>query len=301
MADVLKLGMIGLDTSHVTAFTKLLNDPAQQYHIPGGKVVVGFPGGSPDFELSISRVQGFTDELSQQYQVAIVESPEEVAELSDAIFLESADGRVHLEQFRRIAPYGKPVFVDKPFAVTTEDAREMIQLAKQYHVPLMSCSALRYAEGLKEAIAAGGEEAIIGADTFGPMAIVPPIPGYFWYGIHSAEMLFAILGKGCKRVTTYTSEDHDIIVGEWADGRKGTVRGNRKGNNSFGATIHFEKSTKFADVYANPKPYYASMLEVVMELFQKGIQPIDLEETLEIVRFLEAANESRETGLTVIL
>jgi len=40
--------------------------------------------------------------------------------------LESADGRVHPEQFRRIAPYGKPVFIDKPLAVSVRDAEEIL-------------------------------------------------------------------------------------------------------------------------------------------------------------------------------
>ena len=39
---VFRLGMIGLDTSHVTAFTRLINNPAKNY---GCKVVVGYPGG----------------------------------------------------------------------------------------------------------------------------------------------------------------------------------------------------------------------------------------------------------------
>lgn len=302
MSNPLKLGMIGLDTSHVIAFAKLLNDPNHEYHIPGGRVTAAFPGGSPDFELSISRVQGYTDELRQNFGVRITESPEEVAESCDAILLESADGRVHAELFRRIAPYGKPVFIDKPFSVTYADAQDIAQTAKRYGISVMSCSALRYAEGLTEALVQGdAEQTITGADTFGPMAIVSPIPGFFWYGIHSAEMLYRILGKGCTKVTTFTSVDYDVIIGEWADGRKGTVRGNRTGNSSFGATVHFTKQSKFADVYANPKPYYASMLERVMHMFTTGKPDIDMDETLEIIRFIEAANESRELGKTVAL
>lgn len=95
----LKVGIIGLDTSHVVAFTGLLNDKNHEYHIPGGKVLVAYPGGSPDFELSIGRVKGFTEELQTKYGVEIVDSVEAVAEASDAILLESVDGRVHLEQF----------------------------------------------------------------------------------------------------------------------------------------------------------------------------------------------------------
>lgn len=297
----LRIGMIGLDTSHAAAFTKLLNDGEAPYHLPGARVTAAYPGGSPDFELSISRVAGYTAQLRDQFGVSILDSIEAVAENSDAILLESVDGRVHLEQFRRIAPYGKPVFIDKPFAVRSAEAKEIADLAERYNIPLMSSSALRYAEGLTEALSQNGKGAVIGADTYGPMAWVPTQPGYFWYGIHSAEMLYAILGTGCREVMAYSTEEHDVIVGSWKDGRIGTVRGNRKGNPAFGASIHREKGTTAVDVYSNPKPYYASLLERVLEMFRSGRPPIPMGETLEVIRFLEAANESRESGKPVVL
>lgn len=198
--DELKIGMIGLDTSHVVAFTKLLNRPENEYHVPGGRVVVAFPGGSPDMELSHSRVKGFTEQMRDKFSVEIVDSPKAVAEKCDAILLESVDGRVHLEQFREIASYGKPVFIDKPFAISSNDALEMVQLAKRYRTPLMSASALRCAENLTNTLAKLEGKDILGADTYGPLALEEH-HGLFWYGIHTAEMLFRILGKGCKQVT----------------------------------------------------------------------------------------------------
>ncbi|MBA4494687.1 Gfo/Idh/MocA family protein [Paenactinomyces guangxiensis] len=301
MAGELKIGIIGLDTSHVTAFTKLLNDPDHPYHVPGGKVVAAYPGGSPDVKLSYARIEGYTSELRDQYDVNIVNTPEAVAEQCDAILLESVDGRVHLQQFRSVAPFGKPVFIDKPFTVNYEEAKAIIELAGQYEIPLMSCSALRYAEGLTSVLKQTEKGAIIGADCYGPMAIEPTQPGLFWYGIHTAEMLFAILGADCLHVTAATNPDHDLVVGEWGDGRVGTIRGNRKGNNAFGALVHWEKGTDFVDVYSDPKPYYASLLEQVMSMFTTGKPPLDLQETLKIIRFIEAANESRKTGKTVAL
>lgn len=302
MTKMLKIGIIGLDTSHVVEFTKLLNDQNNEYHVPGGKVAVAFPGGSADFEVSRSRVEGFTKQLRDEFGVQIADSPEAAAEASDAILLESVDGRVHLEQFKKIAPYGKPVFVDKPFTVNGEEARAMITLANHHHVPIMSASSTRFSEGLSEALRQNDHGTIIGAETYGPMPIVPTQPGFFWYGIHLVEMIFTILGSDCKQVTTITTDDHDVIVGMWEDGRIGTIRGNRKGNTAYGALIHREKSSRFVDVFgAHPKPLYASLMENVMKMFQTGKTDISIDETLQIVHFIEAANESRETGRTVTL
>jgi predicted dehydrogenase len=301
MQPLLKIGMIGLDTSHVSAFSKLLNDPAQEYHVPGGRVAVAYPGGSPDFEMSWSRLPGFQKELVENYGVSIAASPEEAAEQSDAVLLLSVDGRVHLEQLRKIAPYRKPVFVDKPFAVRSEDAQSMAALSTEFGFPLMSCSALRYSEALTEALRNTEHGAVIGADYYGPLEIQPTQPGFFWYGIHTAEMLYRTLGTGCRYVKTTTNQDHDQVVGVWPDGRIGTIRGNRRGNKTFGGLVHREKSTQFVNTAAFAKPYYASLLERVMAFFTGGKPDIAVSETLEIIRFLEAANESRQTGMTVEL
>lgn len=301
MADLLRLGMIGLDTSHVEAFTDLLHNPQNPWHLPGARVVAAFPGGSADFAMSQSRVAGFTAKLRDQYQVEIMDSPEAVAAASDAVLLEAVDGRAHLELFRRLASTGKPVFIDKPFAVSTADAGAMLTLAQQHRIPLMTCSALRYAAALTAVLAKTPQAEIIGADFYGPLNLEPTQPGFFWYGIHTAEMLFATLGKGCETVTVTTAADHDLAVGRWRDGRLGTLRGNRQGNHTFGGLVHRRESSWFVDVPSQPKPYYASLMEQLLRFFTTRQSPVDPAESLEIVRFLEAANESRATGRPVAL
>ncbi|MFC5471195.1 Gfo/Idh/MocA family protein [Cohnella suwonensis] len=297
----LRIGIVGLDTSHASAFTQLLHDKNHAYHVPGGEVAVAFPGGSADFEMSYSRIVGFTEQIRNQYGVTIVDSPEAVAEKCDAVLLLSVDGRVHLEQFRRIAAYRKPVFIDKPMAVCSADARAIAELARLHGVPLMSCSALRYAEGLTEALQESESGKVIGMDCYGPMALQPTQPGLFWYGVHTVEMLYRTLGKGCKRVSAVTNEEHDFVIGEWENGMIGTIRGNRRGNSQFGVLLHRENHTRFIDVYNHPKSYYASLLEKIMSLFTTGKSDIDVEETFQMIRFMEAANESRVSGLAVNL
>ncbi|MCQ6563189.1 Gfo/Idh/MocA family protein [Paenibacillus mendelii] len=297
--DSLKIGMIGLDTSHVTAFAKLINDVNDDHHVPGGRVTIAYPGGSPDFPLSINRVEGFTEELRVQYGVEIVATPEEVAERCDAILLESADGRVHLEQFARIASYGKPVFIDKPLALTAADAEEIGRLAVQHGIPVMSASSLRYTDIMNIEIEREDGGAIIGADVHGPMSVEPTQSYYFWYGIHMAEMLFAIMGHGCEEVCAVSSESHDLITGRWKDGRIGTLRGNRSGSYQFGALVHRTGGSTYVDASSPTKPAYAGLLEQVMLMFVTGRPSLQWEDTVAIIRFLEKAEESRAKGTAV--
>lgn len=293
--------MIGCDTSHCAAFAELLNDPSHQHHVPGGRVTSAFPGGSPDFELSYSRLPVIVETLQARFGVQIKESLEAVAEESHAILLTSVDGRVHLDQFRRIAPSGRPTFIDKPFALDEESAREMVALSERHELSLMSCSSLRYSEALQKTLADSEAGAVIGADFYGPMLLQETQPGLFWYGIHTVEMLYATLGPGCAEVRASHNESHDLVTAVWRDGRIGTIRGNRCGNKTFGGTVHRERGSRCVDQSGNSRPNYAGLLEEVMRVFSGHPVTIAAEETLEIIRFIEAANRSRESGRPVKL
>ena len=295
----IKIGLIGLDTSHVSAFTGLLNDADNPFHVEGGRVVAAFPGGSNDFALSRDRVAGFTGEIRDKYGVEILDSPAAVAQECDAILLTAVDGRAHPELFREIAPFGKPTFVDKPFAVSFQDAQMMANLAREHGVALMSSSSLRYSQALQDALKS--ESDWIGVDACGSMNIEPTQPGLFWYGIHTVEMIYTVLGRGCVRVSAQSNEDFDVVTGVWSDGRMATIRGNRVGNGTFGVLLHGAQKSHFVDAYADPKPGYAGLLEKIMPFFQGGKADVPIEETLEIVRFIEAANQARESGETVEL
>lgn len=299
MADRLRIGIIGLDTSHVTAFTGLLNDPANPNHVPGGKVVVAFPGGSKDFGLSINRIEGFTKELKEKWGVEMVDSPEACAEACDLLLIESVDGRVHLDQFRRTIKFKRPTYIDKPFTVKYAEALEIARLAKEAGVPVMSTSGLRYDELLVKATAPGAAP-ILGVDTFGPMNIEPTQPGLFWYGIHQAEMIVAALGTGCVEAKATTTENQDLVSFKWADGRMASLRGLRQAHSKFGLTIHTKAGYEFHEP-GSGRPLYALLVEAIMQSLPHGRSAIPIEQTLEIVKILEAANKSRETGQAVKL
>jgi hypothetical protein len=295
----LRIGLVGLDTSHVEGFASLINDPKNPDHVPGGRIVAGFPGGSPDFALSADRVAGFTKTLREKHGVSILGSPREVAEAADAVIHTSVDGRVHLAQFRQFADLRRPVFMDKPFATTSADARAIAALARERGVPLFSCSSLRFAGAFQAALTAAAGGRIIGAEFFGPMQIQPTQPGFFWYGVHTAEMLFASLGAGCANVRVASTPEHDVAVGTWGDGRIGIIRGDRAGNKAFGGVIHREHSNQWVNVDAGRRPDIG-LTHAIMAFFQGGPSPIPLDETVEIIRFLEAANESRDNGGRVV-
>jgi len=292
MSAILKAGMVGLDTSHCQAFLNVLHDPANPFHVPGVRVAGVYPGGSQQFSLSRERVGKFSAEIEERYQLPVYASIPELVKDVDVLFLSSVDGRQHPEQFAQMAA-GKPVFIDKPFAVSAADAAAMLALAEASGTPLMSCSALRYAAGISELAALRGE--ILACEAHGPTPLLADYPGYFWYGIHAAEMLFLLMGRGCQSVRVLAGEQLDVIQGAWRDGRSGLVLGSRYEGYEFGCLAHTKAGARLGIAQSTP-PYYAFLLKEVVRFFQSGQPPIDPRETLEIIAFLDAANRSRDAG-----
>jgi predicted dehydrogenase len=298
MNKELKLGIIGLDTSHVIVFSEEFNNPAAKHHLKGAKVVAAWPGGSHDLESSIGRVPGYTKDLREKYGVQILDSIEAVVAASDAILHTSLDGRVHLEQFQRIAAaaQGKPVFVDKPFALRTIDARAIFAIAQKFKVPVFTSSSLRFTGALTRVVTPETRPLVKGAQFHGPAALEPTNPGFFWYGIHPIEMLYTTMGRGCRSVRCLTNEHFDVVTGIWGGDRLGSVHFNRTGNYEYHGLVHFEKTSAHVNVQTEEKGFFACLAEAILEFFQTGKVPVDPEESIELIRFIEAANESRANG-----
>jgi hypothetical protein len=288
----LRLGLVGTDTSHVTAFTKILNDPTAPDHVAGARVVAAYKGGSADIESSRARVDEYAAELRDKWRVEIVDSIQDLCSRADAVLLTSVDGRPHLAQARAILAAHKPVFIDKPLASTLDDAREIARLAKAANVPWFSSSSLRFGP-----VAQLRSPELSGAITWGP----GPLEEHHqldltWYAIHPIEMLYTLMGTGCEEVTRTATPDADEITGRWKDGRVGSVRALRP-YGTYGAVV-FRKNAKgqASTVEANAEVGYAPLVREIVKFFETGVPPVPNDETLEMFAFMDAAQRSKEAG-----
>jgi hypothetical protein len=286
----IRVGMIGLDTSHVPAFTKLFNNSQADSDFTGITVVAGYPGGT-DMPASRDRVENFTGQV-REMGVRIVETIPELLEQVDVVLLESVDGRIHLEEVRPVFKAGKPVFIDKPLAGTLAEGIAIAELAKQQGVPFFSSSSLRYGEGLRSLLDNEQVGEILGATTWGPCSYQSDTPDLFFYGIHGVESLFTLMGGGCESVTRTKGPVHDVVTGVWKDGRVGTYRGIVKGKSDSGA-IAFGSA---GIVEAGKSGGYEPLCREIARFFRNGEAPVSPEETLEILTFMEAADESHRQG-----
>lgn len=287
----IRVGIIGLDTSHVVAFTKAMNNPDAEGPLAAVQVVAAYPAGSDDVEASYKRIKGFTETV-QGMGVEIVDSIDALLPKVDAVLLESVDGRPHLEQVKPVFAAGKRVFIDKPIAASLSDAVEIFKLSKESGAPCFSCSSLRFSPGILGMRSDEKIGEVLGCDAYGPCSLEPHHPDLFWYGVHGVEALFTIMGNGCETVTRAHTDGTDFAVGVWHDGRIGTFRGIRNGKAGYGALVFGSKGYGPSGGYAGYEP----MLIEIAKFFQTGETPISAEDTLQVIAFMEAAEESKRQG-----
>lgn len=290
MNDI-RVGYVGLDSSHCTAFTDLF----QSLPMKDGRcvrVTAAYAGGSDDFPMSRDRVAAFTAEMRDR-GVTIVSSIEDLLSCVDAVIVGGVDGRQHLEHARKTFGCGKPVFVDKPLAHNLTDALAIAELGRQTHTNWFSSSALRYQPVLSEIRSVLADD-IRGCDVFGPVKAAIGHDELAWYGIHSLEALFTLLGPRCERVSFIQTDSTDLVTGVWSDGRIGTFRGLREslGYTQYGLTVVGKDQ-----VIQRPLTWdYDGLVAEMAEFFRTGIPPVANDVTLRIMAFIGAAQQSLQQG-----
>jgi len=284
----IKIGIIGLDTSHSPAFAKYFNVTDKSNNF---KVVAAYPHGSADIESSVSRIPKYTEEVTG-YGVEIVKSIKQLLQVVDVVLLETNDGRLHKEQAFQVLHAGKPMFIDKPVAASLEDVIAIYEKARKLNVPVFSSSSLRYMETCQKVRHQNAIGKVLGADTFGPATREAHHPDFFWYGIHGVEILYTVLGPGCESVTRFSKDNMDVVVGLWSDGRIGTFRGTREGQHDYGGTAFGTDG----NLVLGPFSGYDALVSKIAEFFTSKKAPVDDRETIEIYTFMEAADESKRKG-----
>lgn len=282
--DVIKIGIIGLDTSHSTAFTELLNGDSDDKFVKEFEVVAAYPYGSKTIQSSYERIPGYIEEV-KKHGVEITSSIAELLDKVDCVMLETNDGRIHLEQAMEVFKSGKICYIDKPIGATLGQAIAIYEMAEKYNVPIFSSSALRYSPQ-NQKLRNGEFGKILGADCYSPHKVEPTHPDFGFYGIHGVETLYTLMGTGCESVNRMSSQDADVVVGRWKDGRIGTFRGIKEGPAIYGGTAYTPKGSIAAGGYEG----YKVLLDQILTFFKTGVAPISKEET--IIDMLESVSRN---------
>lgn len=222
----------------------------------------------------------------QEQQVQAAESLEQVVEECDCLVVLSPDHPERHEELSDLAlRSGKPVYIDKPFAPTRAAALRMLNKAKEFHTPLMSCSALRFGSALQQVVNSETEGNTV-LHAFARGSGVFPV-----YAIHHLEMLVMLLGSGARRVWRSRSGNSDLLLVDYPDGRRGQL--NLVDGHPYQLSIAREGHQ--VTCIDRMDDFFPGLMNGILRFFQTGETLAPHEETLEIVTLLEAGNRALQT------
>jgi len=285
----IKVALIGLDTSHSVEFPKRMQAPdcTAEEKVSGLKAVSCLR-----FDTPFQSKEGLDarQKTLEAWGVKVTCSFEEAVAGCDAVMLEINDPSFHIGYFKKAVELGKRVFVDKPLADSSANAYEMRALAKAKGVEVMSCSPLRYAGGIDEAIAK--VPAPDHASFFGPLGKAPAGSSIVWYGVHTVEMMVKAMGLGAKAVRTIRNGDGVVLLVEFSDGRRGTAE-LVDGAYAYGGTLRKKGE---ASAFVASHSFYPALLKSVESFFRTGQTDASLDVACEVTAIIHAGERSFQSG-----
>ena len=292
----IKVGIIGLDTSHAIAFTKIIN-VEKTPEVDGVRVVAAYQWGSRDIVSSTNRYPKYIAQMKDM-GVRIVPTIDELIDGSDVVLLETNDGREHLWQAERVFKAGKPVFIDKPLAHNLKDALAIYELGKKYGAKYFSSSALRYGNVVQNARNGKyGKIRTVALTSPDPLEEQGTHNYYSWYGIHGFEPFVTVMGTGAEKVSCFRTDSGDVINVQYGDGRLAQLHLFRDAWSYTGYVMPEKPADpKSPVVVSDGYPGYKPLLMEILKFARTGVPPFPPEETLEIFKLMEAAEMSAKRG-----
>lgn len=315
-ADLIKVGILGIDNYGSVAYTEFLNKPHAEGVFEGVRVVAAYPIGSDDYPDSDKLLAQWKEQLLNFYQnpadpkdavppIEMVNSVDELLAKCDAIMIFSMDGRLHLSQATTVLKAGKPLFISRPLASSPEDAVAILKLAEETGTPCWSSSQHRYNTGFSGMRDHPEVGRVMGCDVYGGWNVDAAEADKFTRPLHSIETLLTIMGPGVMSVTCASTPTAELITAVWNDGRVGTYRGIKQGAVKYSATVFGEKGVSTAGIYGHGVPVngivpttdkyvgYEGLAIEIARFFKTGVAPVTPAETLEIFALMQAAEESK--------
>lgn len=286
-SQVVRIGFVGVNTWHAEALSDVILGIGPSGHLPAvaGAEVVAVWG-----EPALERARLATKTGAREFSA----DPSELVDYIDLAFIldDTGGGARHRELGEPFLRAGIPVFIDKPMALSLADARALFELAEAYQVPIMSASALRFSAELSEHaldLAAIGE--IRAVNVLGPGE-------WYYYGVHAAELLLTILQAKPEWVSRHVSNDHDVAVVGFTDGRLATVDVLREAYYTFTACAYGKSGWVSLEIDRNYE-FYRGLILAAVDMARTGLSPVSADQTLDVLGVLQAGISSESLGRVV--
>lgn len=280
-----RIGIIGSDNSHADAFSKLVNLPdpkTGEFLFPDCKVV-GI------FGLEKER----TEQVAKAGQIEfIAERPEDLIGRVDAVMVVFRHGDLHAEYALPFIKAGIPTWLDKPFTIKNEDAKKIIEAAREYNTLVTGGSTCKYAYDVLMAKNAVEKGSRIGKVKTGvinfPATLENEYGGIYFYGAHLIEMTMAIFGYEPKSVLA--SENNGVVsaVLKYADLQ--VTMNFIPGAKEYYVVLYGENGTLIREI--DISLVYRLGFERFVEMLRTQKLPLPLENLYSVVETFNAVVES---------
>lgn len=294
-SSVVKVALIGLDTSHSVEFARRMQAP----DCPGDQKVAGFRAVTCfRFETPFQNREGLDSRSRtlRAWGVNVTENLEEALSGVDALMLEVNDPAAHLPMVKACVGSGLPMFLDKPLADTHGNGLEILKLVQSAAIPFCSASPLRFAAEVVAAAEAvpQGEQVHV----YGPLGRAPAGSSVVWYGVHAFEMLQKLLGPGAVRVKVLGDDRGLVARVDYGDGRRGVVELTRDAPHYGGSVRGHGKARAFT---VNMADVYRDELIQIGRFFTTGVAPATGDDARQVLAMLEATEMAAARGEEVAI
>lgn len=285
--NVMRLGAIGADSSHLPEFSKRIKALHEEGQTRCRVTHVFDPGGH-----DLAEAPKWLEKTKAEFGVEQVGSMDELLSKVDGVMVLSVNGHKHLNLALPSLGRGLPTYVDKPLTCSLDEARQLLAAARKGGARCYSASSLRFAPEVTEYDRAAMGN-LVAIDAFGPGQHHALMEGFFFYGVHTIEMVDALWGRtggGVRRVSAIHTDGRDLLDLDYRDGRYARLRMERKATYDFGATVHGDK--KLYQFKVDFGPVYMRLVQGMTRWFEGGPAPAELRDIVENVAVMEAGNAS---------
>ena len=281
----MKLAFVGVENSHAPAFLQLIQKNPEKYSDIEVVGVYSYDGAAADKLVA--------DGLAPR----AVRTPGAFlggADAADCVVNTARHGDNHYEYSLPYLRAGIPMFIDKPFAMTTERAGEMVEAAKAGHANLCGGSCLKFAPelaALKRTMDAGELGNVLSASFAAPVNMSNPYGGFFFYAQHLVQMMTTVFGNHVQSVSARARDNAvtAIVTYPHIDITLHYV------GYCYSASIYGDKASRHVQI-GDVGALYTPEFDELHTMLRTGIMPETYDDLLYPVSVLEALYLSYKTG-----
>jgi predicted dehydrogenase len=294
MAEIIRLGIIGMSegNGHPYSWSAIFNGYDKKFMkdcpfpvIPDYLAKRKFPNDGLSHLGKVTHIWTQNKKISKHIAAAsyiknVVDDKEDMIKEVDAVLLARDDAENHVEMAMPFLKAGLPVFIDKPFALSTQEAQVMLN-AQSYDQQIFSCSSLRYAQELQLNEI---EKKDLGDITYVEGSVMKR---WKTYGIHILEPIVAQLPHKGKllSVTPVKLNDIHVVIVKW-ENIIANLKITGKVPSPLSLTFYGNKGNLKKD-FSDSYECFRTSLKTFVEQVNTQTQLISREETLELVEIIE--------------